>query len=192
MEGHCLSGRSAIFLLAFQSTKSVRLMDDNSYSRRNQLKPSWVTTIQESGNGPGRKKVAATFPRCRCGRDQEQCAVAKKRDRAAATLAVIEKVRVSAACFLLEPHAPPHAPFYLLPYSYAPFFRPLSFLCWQCLAHEERPDHDRGDDAMVSSDEPRRAALSIRRRDTDRRHSRYRKQHIAAEHRRRCRISGGS
>ena len=99
-EGHCLSGRSAIFLLAFQSTKSVRLMEDSSYSRRNQLKPSWVTTIQESANGPGRKKVAATFPRCRCGRDQEQCAVTKKRDRDAATLAVIEQVRVSAACFL--------------------------------------------------------------------------------------------
>ena len=48
----------------------------------------------------GRTKVAATFPRCRCGRDQEQCAVTKKRDRDAATLAVIEQVRVSAACFL--------------------------------------------------------------------------------------------
>ena len=53
----------------------------------------------------------------------------------------------------LEPHAPPHAPFYLLPYSYAPFFRPLSFLCWQCLAHEERPDHDRGGDAMVDTND---------------------------------------
>mgnify|MGYP003312157517 CR=1 FL=1 len=75
-------------------------MEDSSYSRRNQLKPSWVTTIQESANGPGRKKVAATFPRCRCGRDQEQCAVTKERDRDAATLAVIEQVRVSAASFL--------------------------------------------------------------------------------------------
>ena len=131
----------------------LQFKSDDSYSRRNLLKPSWVTRIQESGNGPGRTKVAATFPRCMCGRDQEQCAVTKKRDRDAATLAVIEKVRVSAACFLLEPHAPPHAPFYLLPYSYAPFFRPLSFLCWQCLAHEERPDHDRGDDAMVDTND---------------------------------------
>ena len=100
MEGHCLSGRSAIFLLAFQSTKSVRLMDDNSYSRRNQLKPSWVTRIQESANGHGRTKVAATLLRCSCGRDQEQCAVTNSRDRDAATLAVIEKARASAACFL--------------------------------------------------------------------------------------------
>ena len=88
-------------------------MADDSYSRRNLLKPSWVTRIEESGNGRGRTKVAATFPRCRCGRDQEQCAVTKKRDRDAATLAVIE----------------------------------------QCLAHEERPNHDRGGDAMVDTND---------------------------------------
>ena len=61
-------------------------MADDSYSQRNLLKPSWVTRIEESGNGRGRTKVAATFPRCKCGRYQEQCAVTKKLDRDAADL----------------------------------------------------------------------------------------------------------
>ena len=132
-------------------------MADDSYSRRNLLKPSWVTRIQESANGRGRTKVAATFPRCRCGRDQEQCAVTKKRDRDAATLPgdFGSNRKGARLCCLLPVSSPtpPHAPFYLLPYSYVPFFRPLSFLCWQCLANEERPDHDRGGDAMVDTND---------------------------------------